>query len=710
MTYQVRFTETTNPAKPAITVADQTVENTSTSLTFVGKNYAGYATPLAENFLHLLENFASGTAPSPAVQGQLWYDNTSGVNLLKVYDGTTWTAAGSVKKASSAPLVSNSNKGDLWVDTENQQLYLFSGSNWLLVGPQYSSGLKTGPNIEVIVDTANVNHSVISLWSEDYRIAIISKSAFTPKASLSGFPVINQGINLSTVDLTSTSAPIKMWGRASQADALVVNGTEVSSNSFLRSDQTSTTNFPLNVRSNGGISIGGDLGFNISTDATTTTLYSKTSGNGIDIKVNSGGSPTTVIHVDATSRVGIGQNNSAPAETLDVAGNITTNGSIIVTGTADSTALGTGSIRTTGGLSVALKSNFGGDLSTYSKLYVNNLDINGDPTPGTVILPGSTSASGMYDIGSASSTFRNIYAESFVGNFSGTFTGQLFGSISGSAAKLASPTVFSITGDVATTESVSFDGQSTTGTAVFNTTITQDFVTSKEKVSDSGLTDELLIYRPGTGLKRYTKQTFISNIATMPVGVIVPFAGTSAPNGYLLCDGSEVLIADFPELFSVISYTYKASSLLIGRSTFALPDLRGRFALGRDNMDNGREVPSKDNEFIFVDAGGGSANRVTDVTADVIGTGSGTESKVLSVTNLPEHKHTLNSGNAQYWASGLPGAGPDANADPGYGMPNTSTGSGLRNSGGVESGSLAQPFNTMNPYQTINYIIFTGVL
>ena len=124
MAYQVKYTETTNPAKPSITVEDQTL-NTETGLTFVGKNYAGYAPIVAENFLHLLENFESSVQPTNPVQGQLWYDNSAGVNLLKVYDGTAWTAAGSVKKSPSTP--QNNLKGDLWVDTTNQQLYIYSG-------------------------------------------------------------------------------------------------------------------------------------------------------------------------------------------------------------------------------------------------------------------------------------------------------------------------------------------------------------------------------------------------------------------------------------------------------------------------------------------------------------------------------------------------------------------------------------------------------
>ena len=142
MTYQVTYTETSNPAKPPITVNDGQL-NSQTSLQYPGKNYAGYAPVIAGNFLHLLENFAAPTAPANPVQGQLWFDNNAGINLLKVFDGTTWSAAGSVKKATTAPSVSSSIKGDLWVDTNNQQLYMFSGSNWLLIGPQYSAGTQT---------------------------------------------------------------------------------------------------------------------------------------------------------------------------------------------------------------------------------------------------------------------------------------------------------------------------------------------------------------------------------------------------------------------------------------------------------------------------------------------------------------------------------------------------------------------------------------
>ena len=116
MTYQVTFTEADNPAKPPLVVQDLSL-NSQTSVSFVGQNYSGYGKIIADNFLHLLENFASPTAPSSPVEGQLWY-NTA-VSTLYVWDSTSWNTAGSLKKSTSAPEVANSLQGDLWVDTAN---------------------------------------------------------------------------------------------------------------------------------------------------------------------------------------------------------------------------------------------------------------------------------------------------------------------------------------------------------------------------------------------------------------------------------------------------------------------------------------------------------------------------------------------------------------------------------------------------------------
>jgi microcystin-dependent protein len=70
-----------------------------------------------------------------------------------------------------------------------------------------------------------------------------------------------------------------------------------------------------------------------------------------------------------------------------------------------------------------------------------------------------------------------------------------------------------------------------------------------------------------------TKETLLRHVASVPVGAIMPYAGTTLPDGYLLCDGSEVRTADYPALYGVIGYTYKSATLLLGAATFALPDL-----------------------------------------------------------------------------------------------------------------------------------------
>jgi hypothetical protein len=73
------------------TVQDGVV-NTQTDLSLIGKGYAGYGETIAENFLHLLENFSNTTAPTKPIQGQLWWDSTN--SKLQVYNGTAFQTAG----------------------------------------------------------------------------------------------------------------------------------------------------------------------------------------------------------------------------------------------------------------------------------------------------------------------------------------------------------------------------------------------------------------------------------------------------------------------------------------------------------------------------------------------------------------------------------------------------------------------------------------
>ena len=707
MSYTIDHTDKNNYG--SITVADQTV-NQETSLGFVGKNYTGYAKVLAENFLHLLENFANSTPPTSPVIGQLWYDTNSIANpsqpQLKVWDGTNWVPAGNVKKSITRP--TTSVIGDIWVDTANQQLYIWSGATWILVGPQFSEGTQSGPVVEQVYDTLNVSHVIIKFIVGNEIVAIISKDAFTPKVAIEGFTNngIQQGINISTKDFDLDGTVLnKLWGVAEKANKLIVTGYPdgLDANNFLRADVATTANVGINIRSNSGLTFGSDLNSSLSNSLNGDTLLSnKTEGASIYVRTYVAGEYNDVITVSGTN---IGINKTNPTEALDIVGKIVASDGLTITSTTDATSLVTGSIKTAGGASIT------------KSLYVgNDANIAGTVTTGP-LLP---TVNATKDIGSDTERYRRIYANT-IGNsdnttqFIGTFTGTFSGSVTGTATKLVSPTIFQLTGDVAS-NAISFTGLQEDGLATFTTVLSSDVITSKDAVTDSALTDTLLIYRPLAGLRKTTKASFLSNVATVPTGAIFPYAGPTPPNGYLLCDGSEYLISQYPELYAVIGYTYKALGLLQGLATFAVPDLRGRFPLGQDSMFSGNTVPLAPTGATSGTTVTSSANRVTDVTADIIGNGNGTEEKAIEVQNLPEHKHDLkgtdslgNKGNQFYGVRNSPDPITDVDAVAGSGLDTGAVAQFLSNSGGIQNTALTDvPLNVMNPYLTVNYIIFTG--
>lgn len=683
MPYQISFTDTVN--KGSITVEDETINN-ETSLSIPGKKRRDYGQLVGENFLHLLENFASPTEPPNPVEGQLWYDNTDGIDQLKIYDGTTWSPAGGIKKSTNQPSVSNSIAGDLWVNTNTQQLYLFSGSGWVLVGPQFSDGLLTGTQSQIIVGTDDVEYSTLVIKIRDAIVSIISPANFTPKSTIIGFPNgIKAGFNIST-NPTITDQPYKYYGTSEKSENLVVNNITVPATNFLRSDQESTINHRLNIKNNNGLQIGDNnqIGINVSNQSA--VMQNNISGSAFDIRMRSGNRFYNVIRVDSTQKVGI--NTLSPEQDLQVDGNVLiksktdspSSGYLEVSSVIESTSLDTGSIITNGGAAISLNCNVGG-----------NLQVNGS-TQTSDIIPDST---GSRNIGSSTRKYNQIYATTLFANVQGDVTGTLTGR-STNADRLTSPTTFSISGDV-TPASFVFDGQTGGTTKTFNIQISNSFISNKTRTFDASENDEILINKVSgdTGIYKISKQNFLKTLQLNPPGIIVPFGGILAPTGWLLCDGSEVLKTDYPLLWEVIGYNFKDPALLSdqGLNTFALPDFRGRFALGMDNM------------------GGTSANRVIDVSANSVGGTNGNENITVGIENLPEHTHDLQgSDGSQFYAireSNLPPSDPNAiamNIESGTGGTQ-----GLTNSGGISTdGNLGESISVMNPYTTVNYIIYTG--
>ena len=178
------------------TVADGTID-TASSVTVVGRNYAGYGEFLGENFVKILENSSNSTAPGNPLAGQLWYDSSG--NVLNVYNGTEFKPISSVKVAGVAPS-SSLTAGDLWFDSGNSQLHIYNGSSFTLVGPPSSVGVgTTGLEAVTITDNAAANHVIIRLSIENLVVAFISDDPeFTPSPAISGFATIKPGFQLSS--------------------------------------------------------------------------------------------------------------------------------------------------------------------------------------------------------------------------------------------------------------------------------------------------------------------------------------------------------------------------------------------------------------------------------------------------------------------------------------------------------------------------------
>jgi hypothetical protein len=303
MAYTINLTDGTIFA----TIADGTI-NTTSSMTLVGKNYAGYGEFLDENFIHLLENGSNTTAPGAPIEGQLWWD--SGNSLLKVYNGTVFKTISAATSSATAP--TSNVTGDLWYDTVNAQLKVWTGTAFLLVGPAFTAGTgETGAIVDTILDNTSTSHVVIKFFVEDSVIAIMSKdAAFTPQNAIPGW---GSGQQVQPGMTMSTAAAYLFQGTATNAQTLDT----LDSTQFLRSDEADSTSGALGVLNDTGLSVGVDSDLRLSVSGTTTTIANQTSNGNIAFSVNIGGTPTTVMNINGAN--GTISGNQINANYADVA-------------------------------------------------------------------------------------------------------------------------------------------------------------------------------------------------------------------------------------------------------------------------------------------------------------------------------------------------------------------------------------------------------
>jgi hypothetical protein len=223
-----------------VNVADGSID-TTTDLRLIGKNYAGYGEVQNENFLHLMENFANTSAPPKAIIGQIWYDSTATQKKLKFYDGSQWKVAGGAASQSTAP--SGLTTGDFWFDTSTNQVSIWNGTEFILVGPEQTPDLSATSIVPAIVkDTINTNHNILKVNVQNETVAVISSTVFNLNSTvnpITGFSGIKKGFTLiNTPDTGITTTDHFYWGTASVARGILGPNNEfLDSTAFLLQSQ-----------------------------------------------------------------------------------------------------------------------------------------------------------------------------------------------------------------------------------------------------------------------------------------------------------------------------------------------------------------------------------------------------------------------------------------------------------------------------------------
>ena len=400
------------------TIQDGTVNQTSTSLALIGKNYAGYGTFLNSDLVHMLENFASvstsggdsSAIPNP-LTGQLWWDLAGN---LKVYTGSTWRTMGTMTSSNTQP--TGSKTGNAWWDTNAQQLNIYNGSSWVLIGPAFTSNVgQSGVSVGQIADSNPLvaDHVAVNVFVGTTLIGIISRDQeYTPADSPTGFTTIKPGFNLAS---TSVVGNIAFVGNATNSNNL---GSQPAS-SYARTDIATTFANTININNNSGLTVGTSNNFTVSITGNTTQLVNNINGGNLQVVANVLGVSTPVLTVN-------GQNGVTSIANLNTTGAFVTSGYIQTTQGDNATSNVTGAIRVTGGIgltgnlftsnSVITSGNVvaagrvqaAGNVSTASYLLVTGGEAATSNVTGAVRISGGMSLSGaIFAQGNVNGAFFN---------------------------------------------------------------------------------------------------------------------------------------------------------------------------------------------------------------------------------------------------------------------------------------------------------------
>jgi len=560
MAYTLRFSDpntTTTITVPSI-FEGTGVNIDSTSLTLVGSGYQNYGLPVAQNFLKLLENFASPSEPLHAIKGQLWYDtsNTS-KPILRINNGTgtsgRWPSANGIYQQIVDPTIryTSISTGDIWVDTANNQLKIRYNNQWTIVGPSVLNGeIKTGIETVLIPATDGNNYPIVKNWANGYVVEIISYNAFTPRTVIDGFSTIKIGTNITTKVLA------KYNGLAEKASALESSsGAVVTSSDLLKNRATIQTHTgTLYIEDSSGLYI------RPTSNSSALKLYSNINNNGFvnyEGLILQVGTQNSYLKFNSSyANIGINTSTSSTSPTLDVGGGARFTSAVSITSNAAVA------------LSVGGGGTFNGSLSS------NGLSVRGTTTStGKLIVYPLTDAiaiepmeQNVYDIGTSLKKFRSIYVSNIYG------VDIFAGSITGSASSLTNSKKFIIQGPITSTYAVSFNG---TADVTLVTNVTRSLINDQTTTYTTTATQTLLVLNTATttsNVEKISKSSFLSDVYPILIqpGMIIPFStSTSIPSGFLVCNGQSTSTFLYPALYAIIGKNYGNA----GADTFRVPNM-----------------------------------------------------------------------------------------------------------------------------------------
>jgi len=316
MAYQINKTDGTIVS----TVADGQIDDRSTDITLIGKNYSGFGEIFNENLIKILENFAESTQPDHPLRGQIWFDSSE--SKLKVYNGVSFVPVSSATISSTQP--STLATGDLWYDDVGEQLFFFDGTSAILLAPTYSSSQSlSGLRVDTILDTLNQTRVITSLYNNGILLGIFAKDSFTPKIAIVGYTgSIAPGFNVGTL------ANFKIRATCINSDSL--GGAPATT--YVRTDTPNAINGQLQVTVDSGIIIGSaGQGLLFVNNGDLFLANSSTSKN-ITLSVNRADTQENAIVINSNART-IGLYPTISSSTVNLGGDLVVNGNLTVEGT-----------------------------------------------------------------------------------------------------------------------------------------------------------------------------------------------------------------------------------------------------------------------------------------------------------------------------------------------------------------------------------------